>query len=421
MDIHYLTLEYGFNYLKEDENGRSINIYKLNDCLIDGVNLNYPNCLIYSDQLEKLFLPVNEQTMSLNSKTIYHNNGLKYNFDISLRKHYYDQPVFFFIYNVENYFHFIYDSLPNLISYYYIKKKYPTIKLLINYPTNKTFFYKFVLETFDIFNIKLDDLIIVDKNTEYSQIFITDSYTHNGISNIAPRKEIFSFYQEMVQNVLIKKVNIETYDKIYISRRTWIHQDYSNIGTNYTTRRKLINEDLLVEKLVEYGFKEIFTENLSMIEKIFIFNKAKMAIGPIGGGIVNVIFSNPKTTNLIALVSPTFLSINTRFTFSLNTVNVHYFDDTYHIESDKYKTYMRVISHDSKIVGEIEEIKDDNLLISYSDSGSNVGWSLDNEYKKKLIKKEDVKPLDNGLNSPWRIDVYKLLDLLSSKYFIFPM
>ena len=45
---------------------------------------------------------------------------------------------------------------------------------------------------------------------------------------------------------------------VYISRRTWINKDKSNIGTDYTNRRKMMNEDLLVEELTKLGFYRNF-------------------------------------------------------------------------------------------------------------------------------------------------------------------
>ena len=101
-----------------------------------------------------------------------------------------------------------------------------------------------------------------------------------------------------------------SFNKIYISRRTWINNNVTdNIGTNYTTRRKLMNEDDLVNKLKEDNFIEIFGENYSMTEKILLFYNAKVIIGAIGGTIANCVFAN-KETKIITIVSPEFLKIN---------------------------------------------------------------------------------------------------------------
>jgi hypothetical protein len=65
---------------------------------------------------------------------------------------------------------------------------------------------------------------------------------------------------------------------------------------------------------------------------------------------------------------------------------------------------MRVKTKDGSIVGEIEKIYDNKLLVSYTD-GSNTGWNAQNEYKQVELNMEDVEKLDNGLNSPWKIYV----------------
>jgi capsular polysaccharide biosynthesis protein len=317
-----------------------------------------------------------------------------------------DIPVFYFIYNTDNYYHFIYDTLPYLISFNHLKNKIPNLKLLMNY-SNKSMdnFYLFVKEFLEILNIRNEDIIIVNDKTLYTEIYISTSYTHDFNSNLPPRKEIYSFYKEIVRIVNNKYDKKNLPKNIYVSRRTWIHNDLTNIGTNYTTRRKLINENELVDFLNKNGYVEIFTETLSTIDKILLFSNVKNIVGAIGGGICNVLFSN-KETKLTALVSPTFLDINQRFKFSLEKVNTTYFMDTKHSETDYWKKYMRVKTND--IIGEIEEVYVDSLLVTYTDEFV-AGWNFNIQLKNKLVKKENCQKLDNGLNSSWVFDINKLI------------
>lgn len=389
------------NLYETDENKREINIYKFRNCCLTGHNLYYPNVLLKTEN--NLILPLLERTMSLNSGTIYEKNDMKYNYIEKPLINIYNEPVFFYIYNSDNYFHFLYDSIPYLISYLQLKKQIQNLKLLMQYPNEqKSSFYPFVLEFLEILNIFKNDIIVADEYTKYTEVYISNSYTHDIDSNLPPRKEIYKFYQSIV--LLVKEKynkNIITPTKIYISRRTWIHNDFSNIGTNYTTRRKLVNEDELVEKLKLKGYEEVFTEKLSTIEKILYFANATHVVGAIGGGISNVLFS-PKSTKLEALISPTFLDVNKRFKYSLDCVDVYYNINSKHIEEGDFKTYMRVKSKDETIVGEIEKIYDNKLLVSYTD-GSNTGWNSQNKYKQTELEMKDVEKLDNGLNSPWII------------------
>lgn len=389
------------NIFPKDINNRKIDIYKFEDCTTTGLNLYYPNVLLNTENC--LVLPVLERTMSLKSGTIYEKHDMKFAYSDHSIKNIVMEPLFFFIYNTDNYFHFLYDSLPYLISFLNLKEEIPNIKLLMQFPNEqKKEFYPFVLEFLEILNISNDDIVIVDEYTKYTEIYVSTSYTHDFDSNLPPRKEIYDFYQNIVDIVREKNIlEIETPKKIYISRRTWLHNDFTNIGTNYTTRRRLVNEDELVEKLFSQGFVEVFTEKLTTIEKILYFANATHVIGAIGGGISNVLFS-PKTTKLEALVSPGFLDVNTRFKYSLECVDVSYNMNTEHVEKTNFKTYMRVKTIDGNIVGEIEKIYDNKLLVSYTD-GSNTGWNAQCIYKQIELNLEDVIQLDKGLNSPWII------------------
>jgi capsular polysaccharide biosynthesis protein len=391
------------NIFPIDENRRKIDLYKFENCVITGLNVYYPNVLIKCES--NLILPTLERTMSLKSGTIYEKFDMKFDYYEKDYRNICNLPLFFFIYNTDNYFHFLYDSLPYLISYLNLKKDIPELKLLMQNPNeNKNNFYPFIIEFLEILNIKTENIVLVDENTLYSEIYVSTSYTHDIDSNLPPRKEIFNFYQSIVSIVKNKySETVVTPKKIYVSRRSWLHNDFSNIGTNYTTRRRLVNEDELVENLKSEGFVEIFTENLTTIEKILYFANATHVIGAIGGGISNVLFSQ-KTTKLEAIISPTFLDVNTRFKYSLDCVDVTYNFNTEHIEKTEFKTYMRVKTKDGTTIGEIEKIYDNKLLVSYTD-GSNTGWNAQNKYRQIELNMNDVEKLDNGLNSQWKFKI----------------
>lgn len=396
-------------YSKTATDNREIYIYELSDVIPCGNSLCYPNTLFYGKHVNRLYLPTNEKTMSLNSGTKYEQCGMEFEFNgtDSQRKH--DGPLFYFIYNVDNYYHFVYDTLPYLITYFHLKQKVGSgsLKLLMNYPNDRIGkFYPFVMEFLDLLGITRDDIVIIEKDCTYKRVYVSSSYTHDGMSSDPPRSEIFELYRNIVKNAINKYNGSGSMlpKKIYVSRRTWIHNDLSNIGTNYTTRRKCDNEDELIEVLKRHQYEEVFTEKLSTIEKIILFNNATHVVGAIGGGICNVLFSKP-STRLIALVSPTFLDVNSRFRYSLDVVNTVYFMNTYHTEKDGWKLYMRIKWHD--IIGEIEEVRGDKLLISYVDEGV-TGWNSAIVFKKMEISKDEAVQLDNGLNSRWKVDIEDL-------------
>ena len=390
-------------YLDADSNGREINIYKLDNCRLVGDNLFYPNCLISEN--DKIYNPVNEIIMSL--KNVENKNT---SFKISDSESKVEDPAFYFIYNTDNYYHFIYDTLPYLITFKYLRKRINNLKLLMNYPNFQSDrFYPFVKEILEILEITDDDIIIADGSI-YSQIYISSSYTHGDDSNKPPREEIYSLYKEIVENIKqnnkIKKVYPK---KIYISRRTWLHNDFSNIGTNYTQRRKMVNEDELVEYLVSMGYEEVFTEKLSTIDKILLFSDVESVVAPIGGGSCNVLFSN-KNCNHICIVSPTFLDVNYRFIYSLDKVNTKYFNETSHTDIGEFKKYMRVTN--GVIVGEVEEVYEDTVDVIYTNKFIS-GWNSEMSYEKINLKKSELRKLDDGLNSPFSVDVYSIKNIIS--------
>lgn len=392
-------------------NDREININEFKNIIFIDNYLYYPEVYLYYKDSENIIKPINEETQSL--KNVKKNN----NISINQKSQYniYTEPLFFMIYNFDNYYHYLYDTLPYLISYLRLKEKIPTIKLLCNYPNkNKKEFYKFNLEFLELLNIYPEDIVIVDSKKLYEKIYVSDSYTHNRMSNHPPRIEIYELYQKIKSAALNNNCKINIYDNIYISRRTHVHNKLDNIGTNYTQRRKLMNEDYLVEELKKNNYQEIFTENLTTIEKIYLFHNAKNIIGLIGGGIANVVFSEKKT-KLYAIISPYFLDINSRFKYCLNQVDVKYIDNTYHNEYTEFKKYMRVQELETNIIGEIENVYSDKVKIKYSKDNL-AGWNSDLSYNYKMIANTNITKLDNGLNCSFVLDIDKLTEQLDNIY-----
>ncbi len=388
---------------EKDINGREINIYKFNNCIATGINTYYPNILLQANCVinAELIQPIYERTMSLDNVYI-STDTINIKMETSVSRvinplQVYEEPVFFFVYNTDNYFHFLYDTLPYLISFIKLKALVPNLKLLMQYPNEqKQTLYPFVTEFLEILNI---EYIILDSETMYNTVYISNSYTHDIDSNLPPRQEIYEFYQNIAQTVK-STYNVTTPPKIYVSRRTWVHNDKSNIGTDYTTRRVLVNETELVNALARDGYVEVFTEKLSTAEKIAYFANATHVAGAIGGGISNVLFSSSHT-KLIAYVSPTFLEVNKRFKYSLDCVDVYYNTSGKHTELSDFKTNMRVKTIDG-IVGEIIKVELNTVTIAYT-TVPVAGWNSQNDYKVMTTDISNVVKIDNGLNSPWII------------------
>ena len=399
----------------KDENGRIIAYKKYNNIQMIGRNFYYPNVLLL-DEKKEIINPYDEKVMSLNKESFYDNNIYEDKITEINNKKIINENVFFFIYNFDNYYHFLYDTLPYLYTYIELKKKQNDLKLLVNYPNkDKKEFYRFNTD----FLYKLvdeKDIIIHQKNNIYENIFISTSLTHGGLSNKPPRNEIFEIYKRLKTNINIDNIQ-EKYKNIknlYISRRTWLNKDKSNIGTDYTSRRKMVNETELVEELKKYEFEEIFAENLNSDEKIYLFSNAEKIVGSIGGGMANLLFSDKNTKSYI-IVSPYFLDINYRFKYSLDNTDIQYFDNTEVVKKDnsKYSNYVRVkiINNQSLYYNKIGEIINfENNLYKIALSNNDVaGFNNQIQFEEILFEEKDFITIDKGLNSPYNFNYSRLI------------
>ena len=394
MKISHLRTACNTPFLHSDINGRSIHLYEIDKAELVG-NMLYPNSLVYCHFSDTLYNPINERTMSLGDDD-------QKEFDLPSLDPIgvVETPVFFFLYNTDNYYHFVYDTLPYLISYFEAKKTYPNLKLLVTFPNAQSGMYNFVKEFLELAGISKSELEFAQNDVIYEKIVLSDSYTHGHDSNLSPRREVYSFLKELADKV---EPVTSFGDKIYISRRSWLHNDTSNMGTNYTTRRKLKNENELVDFLASVGYNEVFTELLSTREKLGVFKQTKSVVGAIGGGMCNVLFC-PWDTRVECIVSPYFLDINARFKYCFNA-NTRYWHNTKHTETGYFKKYMRVRFGDGD-VGEIHSIKGNHAFIAYSDSKV-AGWNSDVFYELKKVPLDDLNRIDEGLNSEWYMNLNK--------------
>jgi hypothetical protein len=378
-----------------DGNRDEINVYKINDVFVCTKTFNYPIIEFQNIHSKEIINPIFEKTMSLSDIDITKFTSHENKNIVSDNS----EPLFFLCFNLENYYHFIYDTLPYLISYLELKKEIKKLKLLIQNSNLK----RFVLETFELLDIKDDDLIKISDSVLYKEIYFSDSFTHGKNSNLPPHKQSYLIYEKLIKSSYKFKNDTVNNPKLYVSRRSWIHGNMENIGTNYTDRRTLLNETDIVNFLKEKDFNEIFTENLTMSEKINLFNSAKIVIGPIGGGLVNCLFSN-RNCKLIVLNSPTFFDVNSRFLFSFRNVSTTIYNNSYHVDRGKWKRYQRVYIENDNVIGEIIEINSKKILVNHSKDMIS-GFSKNSNYEKKWFYKKHCVALDNGLNSPFQINL----------------
>ena len=397
----------------KDENNREIFHVHLKHVSLIGRNLFYPNILLLMGN--QMINPYDEKIMSLNKDSFYDDD---YDFTVLLNRKppimLITEPVFFFIYHFDNYYHFLYDSIPYLITYLHLKKEMPTLRLLVQYPniTKNSNFYPFNLDLLSKFIDIHKDMLLLHPQHCFRDMYISSSYTHGGLSSFPPRQEIYSLYKG-----LSSPTNVQTPARIYISRRTWIHNDNSNIGTNYTTRRKMMNEDELVETLKNnFNITEVFAENLTMDEKINMFKNTSLVIGSIGGGMANLLFS-PPTTKSIIIVSPHFLDINNRFRYSMEHTDITYFEDvSVYRKTNNIPLYCRVCIIDTNKIGEIEDYNEVNNKYVVRLSNNDVsGFHNDIEFTTREFYECEFTLIDKGLNSPYEINIKNLCEMIKNE------
>ena len=76
--------------------------------------------------------------------------------------------------------------------------------------------------------------------------------------------------------------NIETYEKIYVSRK-------------YAQNRKLVNEAEVINVFDEFGFKEINFEDYSFYEQVYLMKNCKVLAGVHGAGFANICYLSEKS------------------------------------------------------------------------------------------------------------------------------
>ena len=382
-----------------EDSKRGVLVVKLNDVVLTGRNIHYPNCLLKEQSTDYLINPYDERVMSLMKNCFYDND--KWDF-VPVASQQVAGEYFFFNYNVDNYFHFIYDTLPILYQFYELKKTYPDIKLLIqtSHPTKETF-SPFVAEILNILDVPY---LLADDCSEYETLFVGTSLTHGGYSNEAPSELAFSVWKRCIGSL-----STDGPRKFYISRRSWVHGQTENMGTNYTMRRKCENEDAVVSMLENYGIVEIFTELLSTEEKTALFSKAELVVGIVGGGMCNLLFS-PAETKSLCITTPYFMDINNRFRFSMEHTQLNYSDCTKHTGNTKFLLYSRVrVIGDSEHKGKIGEVEGvENGYTVRLSSNDVAGFSQDFPMDVYVFNEEDLEAVDLGLNSPFECDIVQL-------------
>ena len=392
---------------ENDEKNRDIKIFRLDDCVSCGYFDNYPN-IVFKKQNQSYY-PLQDKNVRSTFVNNYENDHMMLKFKQKKQlKRKVNESVFYFIYNTQNVFCFLYDALPYLISYFDLKAKFPMLKLLMQYcDEEKKTFQPFVWPILELLGIQKGDVKMIDGETRYRKIFISSSYTHDEGYHDIPRKEVYELYKKIADAAAekIKKDIPALPKKIYSSTHTNMQDKFDKMTKqpeNYVRRFFTNERDFIENHIVKHKFKEVFTDygEFSVLEKIVMFSRADAVIGQLGEDIAYSLFS-PKTTQLTIIVTPVYLLTFPRFRYCYNQANTKYFTKTEQIEETDFKLYMKIQSKTDfdNIIATVISTNNttDRIQIEYKKpTGETVKENVDSD---NYIKK------DEGVDSPWKINL----------------
>ncbi|MEA5540470.1 glycosyltransferase family 61 protein [Limnoraphis robusta Tam1] len=180
--------------------------------------------------------------------------------------------LYIFSLSAENFWHFLYDSIPRIYSAMLAR---PNQKLTVLVPDTLPNSFKELLscvlpENFDTISVPQGSWVKVDR-------LIMPSYVSRCENGFLP-----SEYYEYIRNCVFKKFDLATVEnpteRIYISRA-------------HAKHRRVLNEDEIIQYLNNYGFKVVFLEKMSFREQVKLFTQAEVIVAPHGAGLATTLFS----------------------------------------------------------------------------------------------------------------------------------
>jgi hypothetical protein len=178
----------------------------------------------------------------------------------------------------ENYFHWITDALPRLIVVNSKHEKDSTVLLPTSYSK-----YDYVRATLKAVDIKKFEFIPKNRKASCAQLIFpthtapTGNYNESLIQSV--RDEIIKYYTSKEMSNFF---DLEASSKVYISR-------------SKASRRRIINEDEVINLLKQHGFQIFYFESIPFSEQVKISTKAQFLISNHGAGLTNMVFMRPNS------------------------------------------------------------------------------------------------------------------------------
>ena len=178
-----------------------------------------------------------------------------------------------------NYFHFLFDIIPKI---YLLSSKIDLNQIDFFYVSEPK---KWQIEILKILGINQKKLLNskIYKHISADEIYAVDhpwymrGFVNYEIRNM-PEWVVLSLREKFLK--YSKKIPIA--DKIFIDRSDSIYDHC-----------KLTNNKEIIDFLSEKNFKTYQVSKLNFFEQVYLFNNAKIIVGPHGAAFSNIIFSNP--------------------------------------------------------------------------------------------------------------------------------
>ena len=177
-----------------------------------------------------------------------------------------------------NYAHWFFDSLPRLSSHVR-PESYPKLLLGRNPPP-------FQIQSLEMLGWKKESLICPEMElVKCRRLHIHMAAEFSGV----PHPECIKNIRQRLLNAAGSTETTKSTRRIYISRQK--------------SRRRIVNHPEIETVLHDFGFEEVFCEELGFADQVRIFSQAEAIFGPHGAGTINAIFA-PSGAALIEAFNP---------------------------------------------------------------------------------------------------------------------
>lgn len=228
----------------------------------------------------------------------------------------------------QNYFHFVAEVLPKLLSYEKLGVDI-SIPLLVSSDLDDRLY-----ELIDMFKHPQRSVLRLERNVPYligKLFYISDLSLVRDIYDRKPATSDTYLPQDLLNSIAKQGLNkrVVTLDnrrprKLFITRQG--------------KRRKIVNEQEIVDALIRQGFEVVDLSSLSVQSQIELFSSAEIIIGGTGAGFTNLLWCRPGTKAVI--LYPDHPYNNTTFwdrIAAARQLNVNYIDGVRaNVVTDKY-------------------------------------------------------------------------------------